>query len=843
MIDGNMKRWRKLITIRHNMATMVVVLLMLIGVIVPLGGGREVFAAIDSDGSGGSVTEVGVTGEDIRRIFVDSLVENKNEKYYYTSGSGQTKTAYKSNLDEGKFREKLRQRVPEITDEILSQVVADARSALDRYNNAKGATDANLVAGGLSDRDKIAKEFGDSAAAKINESTGKDTTDLQKEGESYMECRSKNTDDEAVKECNRASPRVATCLSKAIDNDKNILGRSDLRNKAISDCAKSPGELYVEETNEESAIDECYQGVRTMAWTACPGLSLMEQMINSVLNAIANSLKWTILTDSNSAGAIRDSWEKIRVIANVLFVIVFMALLYSIATSTGLSNYTVKQILPTLIITAVAVNISFYICAALADLSNIAGQAVFNLIAGGVTRMADVKLSWGASALGIVAFAIIGLSMAGTVLMAVVAIFVAFQFRQTALVVLVVLSPLAFAMRLLPNTRKIWDKWWGMYSAMLVLYPIFMAMWAASMWCRSVLHGDMFVDLPLVIAPVFGIIPMIKNFGGIAGNVLTKAQKYGDKTPIAKYGNRAGSAGFRAMGRATGRKAAGGATWIANSAMGRSMPMVARSMHAAAKHMGSPAQDIQTKVIEDAKFGVQQMSHSDQMAIVRGEKAASSATVAAAIELNKDNIRPDDYGAVLDNVRQIANKSGGTQARAFRDSVKQSLSGKEDVLDVAVKNFVNGNNTYETTNANGDTVRMAMNGEQMMQQAATEYVEGNNFSEYTMAGAKSETLQVLGKYLDKPKNTTGYDNYARAVAAREKLRTTAAVASSAQNISLTAQLSGNNGANIGRISNMASWGAHQDASWAQGHVAQWKQQQLQQQLQQQQPVKKKRSWP
>ena len=51
-------------------------------------------------------------------------------------------------------------------------------------------------------------------------------------------------------------------------------------------------------------------------------------------------------------------------------------MIYSHITSFGISNYGIKKILPRLIIVAILVNISFYICAIAIDLSNIAGQAI-----------------------------------------------------------------------------------------------------------------------------------------------------------------------------------------------------------------------------------------------------------------------------------------------------------------------------------------------------------------------------------------------------------------------------------------------------------------------------------
>src|SRR5690606_10686988 len=72
-------------------------------------------------------------------------------------------------------------------------------------------------------------------------------------------------------------------------------------------------------------------------------------------------------------------WNAMRNIANILFIIGFLIIIYSQATSIGISNYGIKRLLPRLMIAAILVNISYWIVAIGVDASNIIGVAIKDL--------------------------------------------------------------------------------------------------------------------------------------------------------------------------------------------------------------------------------------------------------------------------------------------------------------------------------------------------------------------------------------------------------------------------------------------------------------------------------
>lgn len=65
------------------------------------------------------------------------------------------------------------------------------------------------------------------------------------------------------------------------------------------------------------------------------------------------------------------AWQSFLNIANVMFVIAFIAIVFSQVTSIGISNYGIKKLLPKLIVVAILVNVSYFICQLVVDLSNL----------------------------------------------------------------------------------------------------------------------------------------------------------------------------------------------------------------------------------------------------------------------------------------------------------------------------------------------------------------------------------------------------------------------------------------------------------------------------------------
>ena len=282
--------------------------------------------------------------------------------------------------------------------------------------------------------------------------------------------------------------------------------------------------------------DKCNAGFFGFGFLLCPGQNLLNLIIDFLYGIIENILDWRLLETNGSQ--IKSYWEKFLSIANVILVIAFLVIIYSTATSDGLSNYDVKKMLPRIVILAIVINISFYVCAAIVDLCNIAGRGVMALLIstspGGEglglgekigTVVSNVATGVAGGIAGVVAGVILFVSIGPPAVLALIVIILALIFRGVALTMMVIISPIAIALYLFPSAamNKWHVKWRDAFIKMLLVYPMFMAVWGGSKLIASVTASTQnpiigfITSLICTIAPAVAIIPLFKMSGDVMG--------------------------------------------------------------------------------------------------------------------------------------------------------------------------------------------------------------------------------------------------------------------------------------------------------------------------------------
>jgi len=259
------------------------------------------------------------------------------------------------------------------------------------------------------------------------------------------------------------------------------------------------------ETTPEEA---CYRRAGSMGWIICPIIFGMRDVADGIYGAIEGFIK---VDDSivgqigqginSNNGSIYQAWNTFRGIANIVFVILFLVVIFSQLTGFGIDNYGIKKMLPKLIITAILINLSFIICAVAVDISNIVGRSIHDFFTGlNVTAtiggesvssdlavaakqvtayIVDIALVAGAT-VGLGALVVLNfweliipiLLFLLTFVIAIIFAFIILGLRQAAVVVLIVIAPLALALYALPNTEKVFKKWVDAFKGVLVVYPI-----------------------------------------------------------------------------------------------------------------------------------------------------------------------------------------------------------------------------------------------------------------------------------------------------------------------------------------------------------------------------------
>lgn len=245
-----------------------------------------------------------------------------------------------------------------------------------------------------------------------------------------------------------------------------------------------------------------------IGWLVCPVVDLMAKVVDGAYSFVAALLTvQPVTTDPNSL--LFRAWSAMRNFANVAFVIAFLVIIFSQVTSLGISNYGIKRMLPRLVVAAILVNVSFWVCAIAVDLSNIAGtsiKALFDGIAQGFS-LPDANsglatsnrwqglvggLLSGTVLIGAALF--IGLSALLPVLVAclfaILVVFIALIIRQALIVLLIVISPLAFVAYLLPNTENLFTRWRRMFTLFLLMFPIIALIFGASALASKIVMGS-----------------------------------------------------------------------------------------------------------------------------------------------------------------------------------------------------------------------------------------------------------------------------------------------------------------------------------------------------------------
>lgn len=106
------------------------------------------------------------------------------------------------------------------------------------------------------------------------------------------------------------------------------------------------------------------------------------------------------------------------------------------------------------------------------------------------------------------------------IIIALIGAFLTLAFRQLAIVILVVLSPLALLCWVLPNTEKLFKMWSSNFVKLLAMFPLIALIFAASDWAAKNLalgHGATsdLLGLALLVAPLFAVPWTFKWAGSI----------------------------------------------------------------------------------------------------------------------------------------------------------------------------------------------------------------------------------------------------------------------------------------------------------------------------------------
>lgn len=307
------------------------------------------------------------------------------------------------------------------------------------------------------------------------------------------------------------------------------------------------------EPAETVSTTTCEDSLGSLGWLVCPGTGKISEAVDFLYDKIEGVLEINPVKMEDGS-PIYEIWKYFQGVTNILFIVFLLVVVFSQITGVGITNYGVKKALPKLIIAAVLVNLSFYICSLAVDVSNIFGEGIrglFDNIAtstsgsiegatvvndGGVALSEMYSALAGGTALtiagGVIAFEtgaiwmLIPLALGA--LVSVVIGIITIAMRQAVVTLLIMIAPLAMVAYILPNTEMWFKKWRHLLFQMLIFYPAFSLLFGASSvagWAIIVSSQNGFgvlIGVAVQIFPLFFSWSLMKMSGTFLGAINSK---------------------------------------------------------------------------------------------------------------------------------------------------------------------------------------------------------------------------------------------------------------------------------------------------------------------------------
>lgn len=294
-----------------------------------------------------------------------------------------------------------------------------------------------------------------------------------------------------------------------------------------------------------------------IGWIICPVMRTLSEALDGAFNFISE--KFLIINNDLFDGTTLGFWNAFRNVANALFALVFLVVIASQVSNIGISNYGIKKLLPKLIMVAILVNLSFTLCKIAVDLSNIAGMAANNIFSDSLITESfsetEINRASGVPNIqaGVITVGVLGITAAAalyiafptlllvliTGILAVLSAVIILTAREALVLILVVISPLAIASTLLPNTQKLFDKWKSLFMGMLLVFPTIGLIWGASSATATIMASrpasgpndwiNQILALAVMSIPLFATIPVVKGSMNALGKVGAKLNDMGGK--------------------------------------------------------------------------------------------------------------------------------------------------------------------------------------------------------------------------------------------------------------------------------------------------------------------------
>lgn len=348
--------------------------------------------------------------------------------------------------------------------------------------------------------------------------------------------------------------------------------------------AKNPGDKAapaagtVDNTTPESTGTEegdgCDNALSPWGWVMCPIITMADSFYTWFFNDVIQS-NLHIPKSAYDNNGLKQAWGNFVKIANTVIVLIALVMIVSqIFSLEVFSAYTVKKVLPRLVIGAIAIQLSWFLATTAIEVMNAIGDGIYWLIMqpfwadlssnnnteNGMVPLEAILDHVGNNTLssnlanGVGSIGAIGLAIAaggaifatgafmslvvlaiGAVISLLVAVFT-IMLRQGILAILLALTPLAIALWILPGTNRFWKMWADNFLKLLLMYPLIMLLIASGTIGAFIMVNNsgtvikMLLGVIIYFAPLFLIGATFKMAGSTMSFIGGSIQKLGKKT-------------------------------------------------------------------------------------------------------------------------------------------------------------------------------------------------------------------------------------------------------------------------------------------------------------------------
>ncbi|HEU5005097.1 MAG TPA: hypothetical protein VFT49_03380 [Candidatus Saccharimonadales bacterium] len=331
--------------------------------------------------------------------------------------------------------------------------------------------------------------------------------------------------------------------SNCSQSNNRIVGITGTYNQAAAPATPADGGGTV-------SNQSCDTSTWSFGWLFCPILSGIDDVISNPhygLDAVIQG-QLNFNTNENLANSgVEPVWTAIRDISSIFLIIIMLVMVIAQALGGlgGLDAYTVRKVLPKIIIAVIAAQISWNLLIWVINVANDAGQGIADLMffpfpggasamqlqnlianlgAGAPAGITSAALFSGALVVILNPFGIAIFALAA--IMAVITAVASLMIRTALIIGCVIFFPLFMMAWILPGTKKYWDMWKSNFSRLLIMFPLIMAMIAVGRifaWIGGHNGSTGLFDVIAVLVGYFGpyfFIPKAFKWGG---TLLTQA--------------------------------------------------------------------------------------------------------------------------------------------------------------------------------------------------------------------------------------------------------------------------------------------------------------------------------